>query len=1136
MVDLSSERSGQPGACMHLKPEAKGEDPLLTAHDKHSECLLGNEAIVRGALEAGVAFASGYPGTPSSEVTDTFARIAPSRGIEFEYSVNEKVALEMAFAASLAGARSICAMKHLGLLVAGDPLVTIPYIGVEAGMVIVSAGDPGCGTSPNEQDQRLLGPLLHIPILDPSTPQEAHDMTAFAFELSEESRLPVILRATTHVCHTRAAVEFGPLTDPKVTGFVRNPQRYVPIPVNARRMRLELTDRVERARELVASSGFFRCRGSGSQVILASGVPAATCADVLEQFDLTDQVALWSLGTIHPLPEEMLVERLQGVEQVLVIEELSPFLEDALQLLCIRHGLGTKIIGKRTGHLPVTFNYTPAIIQEALHRGLDLGPPVEAARSKPVPVPPRPPALCPGCPHRAAFFAARAAFDDDQLFFNDIGCYTLGYGPPLETADALLCMGAGFTLAAGVSRMTGKRTVGFLGDSTFFHSGIPPLLNAVKEGINMVAVIMDNQVTAMTGFQECAGYVPGHPVSIEKIVRALGVEHVEKVDPFQTEATVAAFHRARKGHEVSVIILEQGCPVHQVRQSHRSPEERPFEVIASRCRACGQDETCLRCTQPVTKSYERQLTRGRMKRTDTCSPAVASCSERCPLSLCIQGYAGHIAAGEYAEAFGFIMSRTPLPETVCRVCHAPCEDVCVRGTADEPVAINALKRFVVDWAARQDNEIYRPERETANGLKVAVIGAGPSGLTAAHDLYLRGYSVTLFDAAERPGGLLAYGIPEYRLPPEALGRDISRILELGITFKGNTRLGRDIFLETLLEKEFDAICLTIGAGRALDLDIPGKEGSGVPPVVTALEYLHRAAGDPDTRTAGNIIVVGGGNAAIDAARTALRRGAERVSVACLEHFDEMPAIRKEIMAAREEGIELYTGLRPEHLQPRGMTFLPVDGEDSTRTELEADRIILAIGQTTDLEAIIQEHIQLAITPDGYLQVDPGTCRTSHPRIFAGGDLVNAEQTVTDAMADGLRAAWGIDTTLRDRSRADRRPPPRLASTQKSLPGALPIPEWSRAGRSNPAELPPESRTSKFDEVVGTLSDTAARAEAARCVMCGQCGNCRVCIELFGCPAIQEENGRIIIDPLICTGCGVCAYLCPNGAIQVMTDV
>ena len=221
-------------------PSDTGAEPLLHDAEGHVAFLLGDEAIVRGALEAGVGFACGYPGTPASEVLGAFARIAAAQGIAFEYSVNEKVALEMAFAASLAGARSLCAMKHLGLMYAGDPLSTIPYVGTVGGMVVVSAGDPSCQTSPNEQDQRHLGPMLHIPVLDPSTPQEAHEMTRLAFDLSDQSRLPVLLRITTRVAHSRARVRCGRLRQPRVTGFVRDPERFVPIPENARRLRLQL--------------------------------------------------------------------------------------------------------------------------------------------------------------------------------------------------------------------------------------------------------------------------------------------------------------------------------------------------------------------------------------------------------------------------------------------------------------------------------------------------------------------------------------------------------------------------------------------------------------------------------------------------------------------------------------------------------------------------------------------------------------------------------------------------------------------------------------------------------------------------------------------------------------------------------
>jgi indolepyruvate ferredoxin oxidoreductase alpha subunit len=1114
---------------MSVDSDPRSEHPLLIAREGHSECLLGNEAIVRGALEAGVAFACGYPGTPSSEITDTFARIAKTRGIVFEYSVNEKVALEMAFATSLAGARSLCAMKHLGLLVAGDPLATIPYIGVEAGMVVVSAGDPGCSTSPNEQDQRLLGPMLHVPVLDPSTPQEAHDMTLFAFELSEKSRLPVILRATTRVCHSRAAVRYGRLREAEVRGFVRDPKRYVPIPTNARRMRVELLDRLEHAGALVAGSGFFRCEGSGPLVILAAGSPAATCADLLDEERTPPGVALWSLGVLHPLPEAEIVERLREVERVLVVEELEPFVEDRLRLLCARHGLTPEILGKRTGHLPATFEYEPDVIRVALGEFLGARP-EGARRGEPFPVPHRPPTFCPGCPHRAAFIAARSVFDEDQLYFNDIGCYTLGYGPPLETADALLCMGAGFTLAAGVSRVTGKRTVGFVGDSTFFHSGMPALLNAVKEDVDMVAVILDNKVTAMTGHQESAGNVPRHEVSIEAVVRALGVERVETVDAYDLPRTVAAFRRAREGRGVSVVIVERACPVHEARQDGDRAEMRLYEVDPSRCRVCGREPAGLRCEQRTTQGFERQLARGRVMRTPACPPAEAPCTVRCPLALCIPGYVGHIAAGDYVGALEHVLNRTPLPETVCRVCHRPCERVCVRADTDAPVAINDLKRFVVAWAARQAGDSHRPELEPVHGKRVAVVGAGPSGLTAAHDLRLRGYAVTLFDAAERPGGLLAYGIPSHRLPREALERDVARILGLGIAFEGGTRLGRDIHLDGLLEDGYDAVYLAVGAGRAQGLELERTQAAEGPSVVEGLEYLRRVACDEPVESAGRVVVIGGGNAAVDASRTARRLGARRVALACLESRTEMPALVEEVAAAEREGVELHPGLRPHGLVAGGVVCIPA-GEDGDKTVLEADQVIVAIGQEAELDFLDNDSPALAKTADGHLVVDPRTGRTTHPRIFAGGDVAGGERTVTGAMAAGQRAAWAIDRELRGAEAADRRPPPPIPGNGEPPEARAETRKAFRADRTRPPELPVDRRIPGFEEVVGPLEEDRARAEAARCLMCGLCGTCRACIELFACPALYESGGRVVIDPVLCTGCGVCAELCSNDAIR-----
>ncbi len=448
-------------------------DPLLVAREGHLALLLGNEGIVRGALEAGVGYATGYPGTPSSEVTDTFARIAAERGLHFEYAVNEKIALELAYAASLAGARSICAMKHLGLNVAADPLSTIAYMGVGAGLVIVSAGDPGCLTSPNEQDQRLMARMLHLPTLDPPTPAEALNLTRAAFALSEKSRLPVLLRITTRVAHARAPVRFGALGPlPTPSGFRRDPARLIPTPQNARRLRAEIPTRLALAAEFAAAH--LHVQGSGRRLVLAAGGPAATCGDVLEQLGATD-VVFATLGCVYPLPEAGLLALMRDSTSVTVVEELSPFIEDAVRVLAQRHGLHLPIHGKATGHFPEAFEYDRAIVRQGLVSALRLGDAAAEVAAPPAvdALPTRPPTLCAGCPHRASFYAARAAFPRDQLWFNDIGCYTLGVAPPLLAGDALLCMGAGFSLAAGVARISGTRTVGFVGDSTFFHAACP---------------------------------------------------------------------------------------------------------------------------------------------------------------------------------------------------------------------------------------------------------------------------------------------------------------------------------------------------------------------------------------------------------------------------------------------------------------------------------------------------------------------------------------------------------------------------------------------------------------------------------------------------------------------------------------
>ena len=430
---------------------------------------------------------------------------------------------------------------------------------------------------------------------------------------------------------------------------------------------------------------------------------------------------------------------------------------------------------------------------------------------------------------------------------------------------------------------------------------------------------------------------------------------------------------------------------------------------------------------------------------------------------------------------------------------------------------------------------------------MAVVGAGPSGLCAAFELRLRGYAVTLLDAEDEPGGLLRQGIPAFRLPRDCLRRDIDRILGLGVTFRGQTRLGQDVSLQQLLQ-EHDAVYLAVGAHQGMRLGLPGEEALA-PAVVDALAYLR----EPLAPSAARVVVVGGGNAAIDAARVARRRGANSVTIAYRRRRDEMPALSSEVDAALAEGIALETQVQPLSIFRGNRSGLecirtrpgPPDASGRKRpvpvggseTLLQADLIIAAIGQQPDPAALAgDDALELQREKDGSLRVDPDTGATSHARIFAGGDMVRGERTVTWAMAQGQRAAWAMDCTLRGPGLADRRSPPPRPMSRDRVRAAWPaVQRPDRSPRNQPAELSPGQRVSGFDEVVGPLSEAQARAEAARCMACGLCGNCRSCIDLFGCPAFYLEDDQVQIDASVCTGCGFCADLCPNGAIHPLGE-
>ncbi|HVO77339.1 MAG TPA: indolepyruvate ferredoxin oxidoreductase subunit alpha [Methanomassiliicoccales archaeon] len=523
--------------------------------------LLGNEAIARGCVEAGVAVATTYPGTPSSEIGHVLDEISGEFGLYFEYSTNEKVALEMAAAAAASGLRSFVFMKHVGVNVASDPLVSLGYVSVRGGMVVLSADDPSMHSSQNEQDNRHYARLANLPMLEPSTPAEAKEMTIAAFDLSEKLQCPVFLRTTTRVNHARGLVPIGERSAPMAKGhFEKDAGRFVPVPAIARQMRLRQLERNKLAAEMSEKSVFNRLEGNGDIGIVASGVAYTYAKEFL------NNCSILRLGMTNPLPERLIADFINGKRRVVVIEELDPLLEDEVLRIAGQRGIAIDVIGKRSGDLPMAFEYSPDTLL-ALKGSVEL-----AERNTPVPspniaLPSRPPVLCAGCPHRATFYAVKKALGSrDAIFSSDIGCYTLGLNPPMNMADFLLCMGSSVGAAGGFAQSTDQKVIAFIGDSTLFHSGIPGIVNAVFNDHRYLLIVMDNRTTAMTGHQPNPGTgrtgpKGGPPIEIEPLIRACGVMSVRTVDPYDVKAMTSSVKEALEKDELSVIIARRACPL-----------------------------------------------------------------------------------------------------------------------------------------------------------------------------------------------------------------------------------------------------------------------------------------------------------------------------------------------------------------------------------------------------------------------------------------------------------------------------------------------------------------------------------------------------------------------------------------------
>ena len=613
----------------------------------HKEFLMGNEAIALGALAAGVNLVAGYPGTPSTEVLETIAKRNPGN-VYVEWSINEKAGMEVAAGAAYAGARALVTMKQVGLNVASDPLMSLEYIGVKGGMVVLVADDPGPISSQTEQDTRTFAMFSKVPVFDPSSVSEAYEMIQEAFDFSEKYGTPVFFRATTRVDHGYEALE---VKDPeeyyvnKPEGFVKDPSRWVIFPrlsvknhalIEKRNADLKSVFSEYHRNKILWEKDSAKCRRG----IATQGVNFMYTLDSLHD----ENTRVMRVATPFPFPEKLAREFLAGLDEVLCIEELDPVIERALTYVCGKYSLDVRICGKLTGDIPpsgensmeivkgalaefLKYNETDTTVEEAERAADETKEEPASELPQPPALPVRPPVLCAGCPHRASFYAVKAAMRGKKtIYCGDIGCYTLGNAAPLDMCDTCLCMGAGIGIAQGVGHIEpDTKCFAFVGDSTFFASGITGTVNAFYNQADMTLIVLDNSTTAMTGHQPHPGTgrtVMGQvveKVSIERVLRAIGLTVVETVDPLDYALSVETVKRVADEPGVKAIIFRSPCI------AITKPKGRSH-VDPDKCVGCGKCIRELGCPAIILDSD------GKKAKIDTsvCTGCTL-CEQLCPV-------------------------------------------------------------------------------------------------------------------------------------------------------------------------------------------------------------------------------------------------------------------------------------------------------------------------------------------------------------------------------------------------------------------------------------------------------------------------------------------------------------------------
>lgn len=1103
---------------------------------------MGNEGMVRAAVEAGVSGVFSYPGTPSTEISEIFNHIynfqhnpankekypdLTANPVYFEYSINEKIAMEKAIAYSIGNKSAMCVMKNVGMNVASDPLMSVTYQTIGGPLVIIVCDDPGCHSSSNEQDSRYWGPMASVPVFNPATPQDAYEMVKQAFILSEKIKLPVIVRTTTRVSHTRGIVTYGNIESKnRDAQFERLPE-HINIPARTAIAHNRLLDKLksEPITSLFSKNTRLYFNKPGAKFgIISSGVSISYVKEIASQNKIEDKINLLDIGLIHPFPENEVLNFIKrGYDKILILEELDPFIENNIRNLVQKNNLTIAINGKGFSSLVSTGEFSIDLITKILEDftgenfAKTKNTPLENQESFLQNLPPRPPALCAGCPHRATFYLLKLAIPRDQnelIMCGDIGCFGLGALPPLKMIDTINHMGMSISMAQGLYESfhdsdKEKKVVALLGDGTFFHSGLSSLVNAVYTRANILVIIFDNRTIGMTGHQEHPGasrQSKYKEIDIPPLLKGLGIEVVETINPFNIHDGYEKVEKAMAHQGVSVIVSKAPC-IFLPDFKEKIDKKMKVVVDPEKCNTCANHSdaslSCSRCYSP-----KNNLSRAKAKIMAEVS--IPGSEQQCPANICNHGFFNSILEGNYQDAVEIVRDKMLFAKTCGDICHRPCELFSGRTNA---VPIKQLKKVVSsidEYFYNFSAPIKRVNESVKKHKKVAIIGAGPAGLSAAYDLIQQGYSTTIFEKENNAGGMIAYAIPSFRMDKDGFYFEAGQLAIMGVNFKFNTPIGKDITLKKLTD-EFDAVIIATGMQKAKKLDlienkIPQNKRADAISFLKSFNENKNIIPPPSV-----IVVIGGGNSAIDAARSARKLDPlNKVIITCIEGENNMPAFAEEVLHAKEEGIEIINNsyVTTVSVNDIGKVILTLNQYENSNNfikDIVCDFVITAIGQSGDTESLSDNKITL----DENGRIIHSNSTTGFENVFVAGDIgAGNNMSLIGAIASGKKSVIEVRKLLENYEYE--------YEGEEALQRLNTNPSPTHILRKTPLKNGIEYELEEFN-------------------LYQSCRKCNHCIDNFGCPAMVKVDGKVQIDMSRCTLCGLCIDVCPNNAIRWEND-